>query len=124
MMRNASRIALLLMVPAVSLVPAHAAFAQGGPTNCTVTTFATQPLPTKAITIAAEDAGTVVIKPDPTGLKIGKVVANTGWSKSVGLKVGQEVDVDFQSGNVRKKFKAAGTAAYYGFLQVEVDTCM
>ena len=102
------------------------AAASGKPTNCSVVST-TYPGITTRQKFAAADSGTVVLRRDSVndGLIVRKVVANSGWSKSIELKSGPKVNVQFQSKKTKVELEAAQSAQYYGpdVLVVEIKTC-
>ena len=111
--------------------PLAPAFASGGghTTTCVVTSSTTYTGITKPTVFAADDAGSVVLKPAAApatdGLTVGRVTANAGWSKGVEIRTGPKVSVQFRKGGVKKEFEAAQSAQYYGadVLVVEIKTC-
>ncbi len=110
-----------------TVIPATASYASGGKLTCVTTSVQSFTGITTAGTFSAAPAGTVRLKRDLAidGLDIGRIVLNPGWSKSIELKSGPKVSVQFKNGTDIREWSAAQSAAYYGpdILVIEEKSC-
>jgi hypothetical protein len=119
------KFAMLLMSAAIAapvglVVMAAASPASAATATCTKSVSVTSP-PTAPTAYAAGNAGSVTIKPVPSGLKVVSVAPNTGWTFRVDTPSGNSVDVLFRMGTTRVKFEAGIEAPHR--MRVVVRTC-
>jgi hypothetical protein len=119
------KFAVLLMSAAMAAPIGAVVLAAAGPASAAIATCmksvsVTTP-PTAPTSYLAGNAGSVTIKPVPSGLQVVTVAPNAGWTFRVDTASGNSVDVNFRMGTSRVKFEAGLEAPHK--MRVVVRTC-